>query len=743
MNELNFPRQAGASPSDAKAAGWADLRAPEERPTVFPLLTHYLGVVRRRRWLIFGAVVAAIAVSLILTLMMTPLYTSSSTVEIQREDLNITRVEGVDRESSPVDMEFYQTQYGLLRSRALAERVATDLRLYDDAGFFEMFGIEKGVEWFENGRLRPAASTREQRVEAVATTLLRNITVSPVRLSRLVDVGFTSPDPNFSSRIVNAWTRHFIDTELDRRYQRTSYARHFLERRLQQAQGRLNESERVLVGYAARENIINIPGAEPQPGQPGGSSDRPIIAEDLAAFNRELAVATAERLRAQSRLGTPGGSTSEALDNQAITGLRQRRAELAGEYSRLMTQFEPEYPAALAIQRQIQQLDQSISREEARVRSSLRANYDASTQREASLNQRVDTLKSNLLDLRRRSIQYNIFQRDVDSNREIYQALLQRYKEIGVAGGVGVNNISVVDIARAPDRPSSPRLILNLLVALVAGVGAGLGLALALEQIDDAISDPSDLESAFGLPLLGTIPKSKEEDTQLALGDRKSEVSEAYMAVQTSLSFSTDHGVPKSLTITSTRPGEGKSTTAFAIAQSLARTGRKVLLVDGDLRAPSIHHLVGLPNDKGLSNFLAGDDNLGPLVHNGNLREIAIMPAGPQPPSAAELLAGDRLELLMQLLLARFDHVVLDGPPVMGLADAPLLASKTEATVFVVESHSTKIGQARLAIGRLAAAQAHLIGAVLTKFETKRAAYGYGYGYEYGYGYGRTEEAKN
>jgi capsular exopolysaccharide synthesis family protein len=331
----------------------------------------------------------------------------------------------------------------------------------------------------------------------------------------------------------------------------------------------------------------------------------------------------------------------------------------------------------------------------------------------------------------------------VDTNRELYDALLQRYKEIGVAGGVGVNNISVVDPARIPDRPSSPRLVLNLLVALLAGLAAGFGLALALEQIDDAISDPSDLETAFNLPLLGTIPKSKEEDAQAALGDRKSELSEAYMAVQTSLGFSTDHGVPPSLTITSTRPGEGKSTTALAIARSLARTGRKVLLLDGDMRAPSVHHLLNVSNERGLSNFLAGDDNLAPLIHNGSTSEIAIMPAGPQPPSAAELLASDRLELLFRTLLERFDHVVVDGPPVMGLADAPLLASKTEGTVFVVESHTTKIGQARLAINRLVAANAHILGAVLTKFEMKRASYGYGYGYEYGYGYGRGAEPQS
>jgi polysaccharide biosynthesis transport protein len=735
MNDLNFRRPVVAAPANAEPVAGA---APEREVTVFPMLRHYLTVVRRRRWLILGAVVAALAISLILTLMMTPKYTATSTVEIQRENMNIVRVEGVEPEASPVDMEFYQTQYGLLRSRSLAERVAADLRLADDPRFFEMFPAKKAEGWFENGRLRPNASTRQERVQVAGQSLLDNVDVSPIRLSRLVDVSFTSPSPVFSARIVDAWSRRFIETTLERRFQATAYARRFLEQRLQQLRARLDESERALVGYAARQRIVNVPGPAPLAGE-GTSAERPIIADDLTAINRELSQATADRIRAQTRLGAPRGAITEALENPAISGLRQRRAELGAEYSRLMAQFEPAYPPAVALRDQIAQLDRSIAREESRVTSSLEAAYQASAARESALSQRVENLKGDLMDLRRRSIQYNIYQRDVDTNRQLYDALLQRYKEIGVAGGVGVNNISIVDPAHIPERPSSPRLILNLLVALIGGLGLGLGLALALEQIDDAISDPSELEAAFNLPLLGTIPKSKDGKPFEALEDRKSEVSEAYMAVQTSLTFSTDHGVPRSLTITSTRPGEGKSTTAFAIAQSLARTGRRILLLDADLRAPSVHHLLGIKNDRGLSNFLAGDDNLNGLIHRTEATGVAVMTAGPQPPSAAELLSSDRLELLLQQLLSLFDNVVLDSPPVMGLSDAPLLASKTEGTVFVVESHNTRVGQARLAIGRLAAAQAHLLGAVLTKFETKRSAYGYGY--EYGYAYGQGSGA--
>lgn len=737
MNDVISGRNgATMTPNGSGTAHAEALKAPK---TTVSLLTHYLAIARRRKWVILGALVTALALGLIGTLMMTRQYTATSTIEIQRESFNIVRVQGVEPETGSLDMEFYQTQYGLLRSQSLAERVATDLRLYDQQSFFELFKDPGAGNWFENGRLKPGASTREQRIHAAGGILLRGVGIAPVRLSRLVDVSFTSPDPAFSARVTEAWGRHFIEATLERRFNATSYARRFLEQRLAQLRTRLDESERVLVGYASRENIINLPGATPGTGEAGsaGSGERSIVAEDLAAINRELARATADRVTAESRLRTPAGAAPEALENQAITGLRQRRAELAGEYARLMVQFEPGYPPAVAIRQQMAQIDQAIGREESRVSSTIRGAYAASVERERDLSGRVENLKGNLIDLRRRSIQYNMYQRDVDTNRQLYDALLQRYKEIGVAGGVGVNNISIVDPPLVPNRPSSPRLLINLLLALFAGGAVGLGLALALEQIDDAVTDPSELNDLFSLPSLGAIPNLKDDPLD-GLQDRKSDVSEAYLAVQANLAFSTDHGMPRTMAVTSTGPGEGKSISAYALALSLARTGRKTLLIDADMRSPSVHHLAGVGNEKGLSNFLSGDNEIGSLIQKTGEAGVLVMTAGPKPPSAAELLAGNRLEALVHQLGDTYDAIVVDAPPVMGLADAPRIASQVEGVVFVVQANATRARSARFAIGRLASSQARLLGVVLSRFEAKRAYYGSGYAY--GYGYGQTAE---
>lgn len=702
-----------------------------------PIIRQYLRIAMRWRWVIIGATAACILLGIVVTLLMTPQYTATSTLEISRGADQVTNFEGVERETGMADQEFYQTQYGLLRARTLAERVATELRLVDDQSFFEMFGGSPDDPAFNLSNDRYSARGRATRQRIAGEILLEHLNVEPTRLSRLVDVAFTSPDPALSARIANAWTENFIQTNLERKVQATSYGREQLQLQLTEYKNRLDDSQRQLVAYASEQEIINLPS---QSGSNGATtSERPIIVDNLAALNSASTQATADRIRAEARYDQAGanGASAEALANPAINNLRQRRAELAAQYEQLMVRFEPGYPAAQAVQSQIDQLDRSIAREESRVSGSLQASYREALQREQDLQGQVSQLKSDYLDLRRRSIQYNVYQQEVDTNQALYDSLLQRFKEIGVAGGVGVNNIAIVDPADVPQAPSSPRLLLNLLISILAGLGLGAALAFALEQMDEAIADPAEVERRLGLPLLGSVPKVEEATPKEALLDRKSDLVDAYIAVQTNLGFTTQHGVPRSFSVTSTRPAEGKSTTALALATTLARAQRKVILVDGDMRSPSIHHLGGVDHDRGLSNFLAGEDDIEGLTFEMSDLGITAMSAGPLPPNAAELLTGARLSLLIERLLTIYDHVIVDSPPVMGLADAPLIATRVEGVIFAVESHGIRSSMVKTALSRLASANAHVFGGVLTKFEARKAHYGYGY--EYGYNYGRED----
>ena len=727
MNEFTFrrPQLAGVAPG-------TDEQDPnrESAPArvIPPTVVRYFRLAQRWKWLLIGMTITSLLLGLVVTLLMTPQYTATATIEIQRESARIVNVQGVEPEASPIDQEFYQTQYGLLRAQTLANQVVNDLRLYENANFFQMYGDAKTAEEIQQGP-QGAASSRAERVRDATKILLRNIEVDPTRLSRLVTLHFTSPDPTFSANVVNAWTRLFIETSLSRRFEATAYARRFLEERLGQLRQRLQESERDLVRYAANERIISIPANT----QGGATVERPLVAEDLAAANGELNAATAARVAAQSRLRAPGGTTTEALSNQTISELRTQRTQLAADRVRLLAQFEPDYPPAQALADQIAELDRALAREETRIRDTLRTTFESAEARENASRSRVRGLEGSLLDLRGRTIQYNIFEREVDTNRQLYDALLQRYKEIGVAGGVGVNNISVVDPAQVPEKPSSPRILINLFLAGLFGVAAGVGLALLFDQADEAISDPRELEDKLGLPLLGAIPRSADDEPIADLDDPKSDLVEAYLSAQTRLAFTTDHGVPRTLAVTSARPGEGKSTTVYALARTLARTSRRVVVVDADMRSPSQHVIFGVDNDRGLSNYLSGGEGGAKSIHAPPAAMgVSVMTAGPTPPNAAELLTSARFGQLIEELASEFDHVIVDAPPIMGLADTPLIATKVEGSIFVIQSRKTRATVAQMALERLRASRARVVGGVLTMFDSKRAEYGYGY--EYGYG---------
>ena len=277
------------------------------------------------------------------------------------------------------------------------------------------------------------------------------------------------------------------------------------------------------------------------------------------------------------------------------------------------------------------------------------------------------------------------------------------------------------------------------MAALLIGMVLGAAGAFVAEQLDQGIAEPDDVQRYLAAPLLGTIPKDREGTATSHLLDRKSAISEAYISLQTNLSFATAKGMPRSLAVTSTRSAEGKSTTSFALAIMIARARHSVVLVDMDMRSPSVHAWFDVNNGAGVSNYLSGGSDIAPLIQTSSIDNLSFVSAGPTPPSAPELLSGNRLETLISDLFARFDYVVFDAPPVMGLADAPLIAARAEGTVFVFEAGSTQRKMAQVALDRLRATHANVTGVVLTKFDARRANVGYGYNYGYGYSYGKGD----
>jgi len=691
----------------------------EDQPTGHPDidLMAYWRVLVKRRWLVLGTLLAVLAITLLMTFLATPLYRATAVMEIDDHVQQVVEVDGMATQP-PADAQFQQTQYELLKSRSLAKRVATALAL-DPAQ----------LEVLSDGAVDTAPGAAAQDRLALATTLVQQGTaIEPVRDSHLVKVHFDSPDPELSAKIANALAEGFIQSGLERRYGASSYAKNYLEEQLKDVKSRLEASERQLVDFAQKEGLVS---------SPDGQS---LASSNLADLNEALAQAQAQRIRAQARWGqasSGGALPADMLDASIIRDLQASRAKLQAEYQQKLQVYEPGYPEMQQLKSQIDAISRQIQTEMANIRASVRAEYTGAAAQERLLQGKLDALRSQALDVDSRSIEYNILKREVDTNRQLYDGLLQRYKQVGVAGDVRADNISIIDPARVPANPYKPDLSVNLAIGFLIGLLLGVLAAFLLEYMDETVKTGEDVEGKLRVPVLGVIPMLQRQTPTEAFDDPRSAFSESYRSVRTALQFSTNQGIPPSLLITSALSGEGKTTSALSLARNIAQLGKRVLLVDGDLRNPSLHKLLGKAQDVGLSNLLSNSATFSDVVQATGQPGLSVVTSGPLPPNPAELLAGPPLAALLAEAASQFDQVILDGPPVMGLADAPILAHSAAATLLVVQAGKTNVTSAQAALKRLRFARARIIGALLTQYDAR--ATGYGYGSEGYYAYGNSE----
>ena len=692
-------------------------------------LRQYWRIFYKRRIVIAAITAFCVALGILLAMMTQREYAATVTVQVARDTANVLNIEGVDQPTGAFDQEFYQTQYELLKSRSLAEAVVRDLKLADNYAFLANYNGGEEADLKELDRSKRFA---------IATGMVNgNSVVDPIPDSSIINVRYNSPNPVMAATVANSLAENFVESNLSRRFEAAAYARQFLQNRLNQVRAKLEESERKAVEYAQAEGLVKI-----QQGEGDTRTDQSLVASQLTELSSQLTMARAQRVQAEAqyRAGTSGSIAAQALTNPTVNALEQQRAELIGQLSKLQADFGPEYPTVVALRSQINELNRQIAGQQGRVSSGVSADlggkYRQAVATENSLQNKVDGLKAQLLDEQSRTIQYNIIQRDVDTNRALYEALLQRFKEVGVAGGIGTNNISIIDRALPPGGPFKPNLMFNIALGLIFGLILGGLTAFLLEQLEEAAVLPADFQRKLGIPLLGATPKlAATNEVQEALLEPKSALSESYFSILTSIQFSTSHGAPSSIMLTSAQAREGKSTTSAALATALAGVGARVLLIDADMRNPSLHKLLGRPLGSGLSNLLTGDGELESHIQQSQTPNLWVLMAGQIPPNPAELLATGAIDRILAKATSLYDHVIIDGPPILGLADSPLLARAVEATVLVVESGRTRATQARHAVERLLSVRAHVIGAVLAKFDMRNSGYGYGYGYNYDYGY--------
>lgn len=679
-----------------------------------------LRILRDWRWLILGAVALGLAGGIIATLLTTPLYRAFVTLEVNPPVVEISDEQTRQRAQSGDTWDFIQTQVGLLGSRSLAERVAQDLNLAGNPQFAGQGG------------------DASSRLKSATGQVAGGLSVVAPEEGRLIRFSYTSDDPNLAAQVANGIADSFINQNLQRRFEASAYARRFLERQIAKTRADLEKSEQQLVAYAQSEGIISLGTGVGPDGK--SESTGSLQGESLVALNQALAEATARRVAAEGayRSALSSGPTSEV--NSSTQALRQARAGLEAEYQEKRTLMKPDHPEMVSLRSRLDELDRQIALETSQVsggrNNSLAQEYRGALSAERALQSRVNALKGSVLDLRGRSVRYNILQREVDTNRGLYDALLQRYKEIGVAGGVGTSPVSIVDRAEVPGGPFKPSLPFNLLAGLGIGLVGGIGLAVGLEFLNDTIKSREDVRNKLQLACLGAIPRRSGKGNFLDdLQDPASAVSEAYSAVAAALRFSTGDGVPRSLVVTSAQAAEGKSSSALALAQNFARQGLTVLLIDGDLRKPSFK---AASDELGLTKLLTNHDDVGTHVLPTQFESLWLLPSGPLPPNPADLLSTPRFGQVVEEASRQFDLVIVDAPPVLGLADSPLLSSVSSAVLFVVESGRTRTRGAIEALNRLEATGAHIVGAVLTKSTEHEAGYGY-----YSYRYGAVEDRRS
>jgi polysaccharide biosynthesis transport protein len=701
-------------------------------------LLSYWRILVKRRWTVLGALGIVFVTALVGTLLMTPIYRATATVQIDRQASQVVQVGGLEANQGSEYNDFYQTQYELLKSRALAQRVVAQLGLVDSGVLQKMYPPSP---WLKLAALiggkdeaaEAAGKNREQRIRETVALFQNGIVIEPVRNSRLVRVSYDSPDREFSTRAANAIAEAYMASNLEHGFEASAYAKSFLEDRLQELKLKLEDSERKLVDFAQKEQIVSA-----------GGATGTLTEQNLGSINTALAKAKEDRIRVESRWRQAQSASganlpADMLANSSIRPLQESRSKLKAEYQDKLRLYKPDYPTMLQLKGQLDELDRQIAAEVGNIKASIKAEYDAASGQERLLAEQLGGLTVDVLDLQGRSIQYNIYKREVDTNRQLYDGLLQRYKEIGIAGGVTTNNISVVDRADL-GKKQKPSLPLNLSIGLMLGAMLGVLLALVFEFLDDTLKAPDDVEKLLGLSVLGVVPKLKSPMKPAdALEDPRSAFAESYRSVRTALQFATDSGVPRCLLVTSASPSEGKSTTALTLARNFAQLGKRVLLIDADLRNPSLHREFGLEQGQGLSNILAGSAKPGDVIQATGSEHLSFIASGPLPPNPAELLVGSKLLSLLTVAMEKYDQVIVDGPPVMGLADAAILGHVCSGTLLVVEAGETRIATARNALKRLVSSRTRVVGALLTKYSASNAATYGEYAY---YNYGSVPQAK-
>ena len=679
---------------------------PSSPPEESVNLRHYWHVILERRWLVITAFISIFVLSLIYLFKATPIYQATARVQIDREQDNLLRLEGFSFATSQEEATYLQTQYKNLLSRTLVESVIKKLNLDKDERYSKKMDI----------------------VRAVAD----DVSVVPIRLSRLVDVKVEHPDKKKAAEICNTLVDYFAEGHLDRKQASSIAIVQQLRSEANTEKGKLQQAEESLHRYAREHNQTSFEESEN------------IVLQSLKQFQVEASKAQTESEAAQKVLdmaeqvivkNEPIVTIPQVANSPAIQALQKDLAVKESEFAELKKRYKSKHPSYIQAVELITSLRESIDQQAQTIVASLRNHVQTAKATEERLRQLVDEQKKEQLNVEMLRIEYGVLKREADAAASLYNAVLSRMKESDITSHNKINNIRVVDPARVPIKQIKPRVVLTIFLGLIGGLGVAIGLAFFVNYLDDSIKSQDDVETYLRLPFLGYVPNIKtnsvvERDLQAHLHPQ-SNAAEGFRTLRASISL-----MPKSdrfqvLSVTSTIPSEGKSLVASNLAIVMAQTGLRTLLVDADLRRPSVHKAYQLHSPTGLSSYLTRDlETIDPIVHKTEVPNLDVICCGAVPATPSELIGSKRMMEFLEATRGRYDRIVLDSPPISAVSDPLIIAAMSDGVVYVTKFNKIRREHARKSIQRLQDAGIHIVGIVLNDidFEGKDSYY---YSYYY------------
>jgi succinoglycan biosynthesis transport protein ExoP len=715
-----------------------------------PHLYDYLLILRKHQWLILSFMLAVVTIVAIATFRMQPVYVATARVEIDRENANILPFQGAESYDYMMDLENYiETQTKILTSETLALQTIRNNNLSARPEFASPNGPSEAIA---------SGSLANQKRPPELAGFLGSLSVKRVPNSHLMDVSFESTDPQLAARIVNAHITSYIEQNFRSKYEATTQASTWLADQLGELKIRVQRSEDARIAYERQNQIWTL------------DDKQNITTQRFSDVNKQLTEAQSERMRKESlyQFAKSGNldAVPEVQGNSALADLLRKRGEATSQYSDAVSQYGPNFPKVQRLQAQIKEFDQSIEKEKQKILDILESDFHEAQQRESLLTHALDQQKAETNQMAGRLVEYNILKREAEANKALYEGIMTKLKETAISQGLRSSNIRVVDPAMIPSTPARPAKTRNVALAFLVGLVGGIGLALMREYLDNTVKTPDDVETLSHLPSLAVVPQfagangngkrhgllqsfaSNGHDKRIELVAQhlpKSQMSEAFRALRTSILLSQADHPPQVILVTSALPREGKTTAAANLAVTLAQLGDKTVLVDADLRKPGVGRLLNLAAGKyaGLSSYLAGVSSLDLVsIPHPAIPNLVAIPTGPLPPNPADLLSSHKLADAIAELRTKFKFIVIDSPPVMAATDAVILSVQADGVLLVVRSGETPKEAFTRTRELLSSVKCRILGVVLNAVDSGAPDYYYSYRYyPYSYGYGPQEAA--